>query len=431
MIQPSTTLNVVQGAALLATSGFTFSGSPPVTFAGADTLSGTVWLAQNEAPLLYFTPTWVNAATCQLTISLLAAQTLTLPIDTVYNLQVFATQSSTTYCVAWLYLQVLPAAGAQAGPAIPDLITGSYASQMLAAIRLTPAQLEQVPNLITSASYALRAWCNRRFDQGIRIEQCAVTLDGQIRLKSPPINQILRIQGSPATVLTITNPSTSVQIARAYFAVTGDVASGQTITGMTLTWVSNGVPSTATITYSANETVSSLASAIGAVGSGWVATTNTVNGAWPVTELQGGLIGQGCTTGDGTGAGATFQVFASDLDYAQWNVDDGQRTGIVWTGRQYNDLTPRWGPGWDDQGSEGAYTGLVQVTYNGGFATIPPQIQLGCVELVKMQLERMRKDLLFSSEAAGQYSYVISPEMVNALPRNVLTGVAGHKIHNA
>ncbi len=431
MIGPSSTVSVVQGATLTRTlQGYNEDGTVPTVYLNSDTLTGKVWLAQAEAAVVSFTPTWFAFASCQVTISLTAAQTATLSLDVVYNLQVFATRSGVPYCIAWVYLQIQPAAGSQAGPAIPDLITGAYAAQMLAAISLSPAQLEQIPNLITSASYALRAWCNRRFDQAVFIEQCAVTLDGQIRLKNPPINQILRVQGSPTTVLTITNPSTSVQIARVYFAVTGDVASGQTITGMTLVWTSNGVPATSTITYTSNETVSTLASAIAGVGSGWVATADAVNGAWPVTELLGGLIAQGCTTSDGTGGGATFQV-ATDLDYVQWNVDDGQRTGVVWTGRQFNDLTPRWGPGWDDQSDDGPYTGLVQVTYNGGFAVIPPQIQLGCIELVKMGLTRLRNDLLLSSEAAGQYSYVISPQMVNALPRNVLTGVAGHKIHNA
>lgn len=430
MIGPSTILSVVQGATLTRTlQGFNEDGTIPTQFLGTDTLTGTVFLAQAEPPIVSLTPVWFLATSCQVTVTLTSAQTSTLSIDTLYNLQVFATRGGITYCVAWLYLQILPAAGSQTSAAPPDLVTGPYAAQLLASLVLTPAQLEMIPTLITASSNAIRSYCNRRFDQGVYVEDCPVELDGTIRLKNPPINQILRTQAQPTMALTVTNPSTSVQIARCYLTVTGDAVAGQTITGLTLVSVASGVQTTTPIVYSAGQTIASLATAINSVGGGWLAMADSVLGQWPVTEMIEGLIAQGGSQSDN---GALFAVYAQDLSNVRFHPDDGQLTGIVWCGQQYSGLGPRWGPGWAVFDSGGSSTmGRVKVTYNGAFAVVPPQIQLGCVELAKMQLLRLRTDLLLVSETAGQYSYTINPRLLLALPPEVLGGIAAYRITNA
>ncbi len=430
MIGPSATLSVVHGATLTRVlQGFNEDGTVPSQFTTGDTLTGTVWLAQDETALISFTPVWFLATSCQVTVTLTAAQTTTLSIDTLYNLQVFATRAGVPYCTHWVSLQILPAAGMQGAAAPPDLVTGPYAAQLLASLALTPAQLEMIPTLITAASNAIRSWCNRNFAQAVYIEDCPVELNGTIRLKNPPINQITRVQAQPTPVLTVINPSTSVQAARCYFTVTGDVTGGQTITGLTLMSVSSGVSTTTPIAYTANETISGLAAAIGAV-SGWVAVADPVLGLWPVTELLEGLIAQGAALPD---QGATFSVLGTDLTGVRFHPDDGQLTGIIWTGQQYSGFGPRWGPGWNefDDISQNSGWGSVRVTYNGGFAKIPPQIQLGCVELVKLQLQRLKTDMLLITETAGQYSYTINPRLILALPPEVLGGISAYRIHNA
>ncbi len=316
-------------------------------------------------------------------------------------------------------------------PTPPDLVTNAYADQFLAILPLSPAQLSAVPALITAASNAIQSWCNRTFAQATYIEECPVELNGTIRVKNPPVNQILRVQAQPTVALTVTNPSTGVQIARCYFTVTGDAVAGQTITGITLVSVSSGVSTTTPIVYTANETISALATAINLV-SGWQATADTSLGLWPVTELIEGLIAQGASQAD---QGASFSVYGVDLSNVRFHPDDGQLTGIIWTGGQYAGYGPQWGPDWQqmDSGVDAGAWGRVKVTYNGGFATIPAQIQLACVELIKQQLTRLNTDLTLESETAGQYSYTIglNSKMVEALPANVLSGIAGYRITNA
>ncbi len=426
---PSSTISVVQGATITRVlQGYNEDGTIPTQFLGSDILTGTVWLAQSETPIVSFTPVWFVATSCQITVTLTQVQTATLSIDTLYNLQVFATRSGVTYAIAWVSLQILPAAGTQGAATPPDLISGPYAAQMLASLTLTPAQLEMIPTLITAASNAIRSWCSRRFDQSVYTEFCPVELNGTIRLKNPPINQITRVQTQPTEAMTVTNPSTSVQSARCYLTVTGDVEGGQTITGLTLISVSSGVATTTLIPFTANETIIGLAAAINAV-SGWLAVADPVLGLWPVTEMVEGLIAQGAGNQD---QGATFNVLAVDLDNVRFHPDDGQRTGIIWTGQQYSGLGPRWGPGWQEYDDYGGWQGGgVKVTYNGGFAVIPPQIKLGCVELVKLQIQRLRTDILLISETAGQYSYTINPRLILSLPPEVLGGISAYRIHYA
>ncbi len=430
MIGPSATTSVVHGATLTRIlQGHNEDGTIPSEFLVTDTLTGTVWLAQAEPALISFVPVWFNAALCQVTITLTQVQTALLDIDALYNVQIFASRAGVTYCIDWISLQVLPAAGMQASAIPPDLVTGPYAAQLLASLVLTPAQLEMIPTLITAASNAIRSWCNRDFTQAVYREDCPVELNGTIRLRNPPINQITRVQAQPTPVLTVTNPSTSVQAARCYFTMTGDVTGGQTITGMTLVSVSNGVSTTTPIAYTANETISGLAAAIAAVP-GWLAVADSVLGLWPVTELLEGAIAQGAALPD---QGAVFSVLGVDLTGVRFHPDDGQLTGIIWCGQQYQGFGPRWGPGWEefDDVAQGSSWGIVRVTYNGGFAKIPAQIQLGCVELVKLQIQRLRTDLLLVSETAGQYSYTINPRLILALPPEVLGGISAYRIHNA
>ncbi len=313
-------------------------------------------------------------------------------------------------------------------PTPPDLITAQYAYDLLAILPLTPAQLAAVPTIITAASNAIQSWCNRTFAQAVYTEFCPVELNGTIRLKNPPINQITRVQTQPTSALTVQNPSTSVQAARCYLTVTGDAVAGQTVTGLTLVSVSSGVATTTPIAFTSNETIIGLAGAINAV-SGWLAVADPVLGLWPVTELLEGLIAQGTGNQD---QGATFNVLAVDLTNVRFHPDDGQLTGIIWTGQQYSGLGPRWGPGWQEYDDYGGWQGGgVKVTYNGGFATIPAQIQLGCVEFVQNELYRLKMDPTLISETGGQYSYTINPRWLNFLSMESVRTIAAYRITNA
>lgn len=427
---PSTTLTVVQGATLTRElQGYNEDGSIPTQFLNTDTLAGTVWLAQAEPAVVNFTPTWFNASMCQVTINLTSAQTATLALDTDYNLQVFATRSGITYCTHWIYLQVLPAAGSQAAASPPDLVTGAYAAGLLQQLSLNAAQLEAIPSLITAASNAIRSWCYRRFDQGTEVETVPVEWDGTIRLKRPPINYVQRIQSQPQRALTVAN-RTAVA-AWIYPATTGDLGN-QVTTGLVLNWISGGITSQATITYVANQTITALATAIGAAGGGWTAQADSYYGAFPVTEMFDGLASKGASINDQPTAAAVFHVYGQDIPNGRFVPDRGGETGILWIDRQYDGLGPRWGPDWQQWSDYGSRSpGQVKVTYNGGFAAVPPEVQLATVELVKAQLFRLKREFILTSERAGEYSYTIDPRLVQALPPEVLQNITRYRLSNA
>ena len=315
--------------------------------------------------------------------------------------------------------------------ALPNLITDAYAAGALAAIPLSPAQQAFVPQAIAAASQAVRRFCmDRDFTQqtytGVILP---VALDGYVRLPQIPINQVLRVQCNPTQCVTITNSSTSVQFAQVLYAYTGDVAAGQVITGLTLNWTSNGTPSTQTLSFTADETISDLAAAITGVGSGWSADADSVLGAWPVTELYQGLIATGA--GSGAVGQSVLYVFADDIAGAQFHPDDGQLTGLLFVGRQYPGIGWQWGPypmqaDWDN-----ATYNVVKVAYNAGFAAIPDIVQFACGELVRVMVQRMRINPYLEREQGGEYSYGLAVQMLRALPEYVLQELAAYRITNA
>ena len=192
-----------------------------------------------------------------------------------------------------------PAAGAQPPRGRRTIVTIPYAQgNCSASSTSTWARLESVPTWITASSDAIRSWCDRRFDQGTVIEEVPVELDGTIRLARPPINFIQRIQCRPRTALIVSN--TTADTAWIYMATTGDLASGLTITGMVLNWEVAGVVNSATVLYSglADQRISTLATAIGAVDPSWSATADPVLGDWPISEIMDGLASKGAGVND-------------------------------------------------------------------------------------------------------------------------------------
>jgi hypothetical protein len=429
MIGPKTTLNVVQGATLTrALQGYNEDGTIPNTFLDSDTLTGTVFLAPSTVAVVSFTPTWFNAGFCQVIVNLTDAQTASLSSDTQYNLQVFATRSGVTYCTHWVYLQVDIAAGSQVYTGPPDLITLEYAASALAIFPLTPAQFDFLPAAISAASAAIRRWCGDRVFTRMTFVKDFAVIQGQIRLDQFPVNQVIRAQTQPVTAMTVVNQSSSVQTAQVLFTYTGTSWGVQVVTGLTLNWVSNGTPATASVPYTSNMTLNGLVTAINAVGSGWSAQAPAY-GAWPVTELIGGFIGKGAT-----GGGAQLTIFSVDMTGALFFPDNGQLVGMVNVGQQFPaTIGPSWGPDWPiwDYPTQGG--GIVRVTYNAGFQPIPDDIQEATAEAAKMILVRLLIDPYLQSEQAAHYSYTNAflLWMWRGLPQWVKDIISLYRIHNA
>lgn len=417
--------------------GNTPAGVAGTGFTGSETLTATLSLGQGLASVLSPTVAWSSASACQFVLSITAAQSAGLSIDATYYGLVEASSGGATFPIAAFYLPTLPSPSAQAAAIPPDLITVPYAAQLLAQLSLTEAQFEAIPTLITAASDAIRSWCNRRFDQGTVTEDAAVSLYGEIRLDRPPVNVIQRIQCGPRVALTASNAT--ADSAWIYPAATGDQTIGVAITGIVLNWISAGAVSTSTITFAdlADQRISTLATAIGAVGSGWSATADSTLGDWPISEIVNLQTGEGAGPDDQPYAAGQYLVYSQNLTNYWPNPDNGENTAIYRVGRLDGiSAAMRWGPGGDSLWADGygggsLWPGRVRVTYNGGFAAVPREVQLACVELVKAQLDRLGTTLLLQSETAGEYSYTINPDQVMALPPHVLQGLSRYRITNA
>jgi hypothetical protein len=201
---------------------------------------------------------------------------------------------------------------------------------------------------------------------------------------------------------------------------------------MTLNWTLGGVFTSQVVPYVANQTITAFAATVNAVGFGWTATPDPYYGDWPATEL-GYSASKGAAANDRPSGAAIFHVLADSETNPRFDPDDGQRSGIAWVGRSSNGgNAARWGPGGEQLfGIQGYRPGVVKVTYNGGFAVVPQEVQLACVELVKSQLERLETPLILKSEAGGEYRYEINDRMVMALPPHVLQGLSRWRLTNA
>jgi len=328
-------------------------------YTSGSVLSAIIYEGQNQAVIATLAaPTWFTATTPTQTgygqgqFSLAIAGTFTASLNPAgeYYIQVSQTTGGVTSIVWMGRLKILATPGSTSSSP-PDLITLDYAFAAMSELALTDGQRDFVPYLVTAASHAIRKACfNRHFDLRTLTEIYPVSLDGFVRLYQVPVNQVIRVQASPQLALTVQNNSSSVQFAQAYFASTGQFdgygTNAQTLTGMILNWITSGTLTTTTITFTAHQTIASLATAINAVGSGWSAIADSVLELWPVIELDGGYVAQGCAMNASPSTGASFNVL---MDLANCQLaPDGQATGMLWVGRQSaNTDSNRWGPGGD------------------------------------------------------------------------------------
>jgi hypothetical protein len=415
------------------------AASVPAVFPSSATLSAAVWEGNEQATIFEPTVAWNNGgsgyATGQFQVSFPAADTVELNQDGEYHFLLSVTDSSGVTRPAWeALLKVIPTPGSYTSSP-PDLVTYDYCLGLLSAgLQLTDAQVDALPGIISSASSLLRQKCNERyFDMRTLTESYVVSLDGYVRLWQEPVQIVTRVQGTPNLALTVYNDSGSVQTAQVYFTFTGyDGGYGsnaKTATGIYLNWVTNGTPYDETLLFATYPTITQMAAAINALGSGWTAQVTDSFGSWLCTELVGGFIAQGCTNNDLPDTSASFNVL-TDLN----NCRLLPRTPMLYVGQQRggNILANRWGPGGASLWSNANYDpGEVKVTYQAGFNTIPTDVQNATVQLVKYMLELLKQELLLSSEKAGEYEYKLSEAMVSAMPKPVWEMIGARKYHYA
>ena len=424
---PPVTLEIVAGCSSdFARSTPNADGTFGGVYTGIETITATIWPEDSEVYVLKqvgYPNVWINAATTTWLVSFTDAQTATLTPG-IYRMQVTAPVLGRTGPLFEGMLEVFSAPGTAAPN---NLASAFYVGKALTEINLSPGQWEYLPDTIAVASSLFRIYCRRQFTQGVYIETVPVEKDGTIRLREIPVNQIARIQCQPRQALSIRNGSAAQSWVSS--AQVGDVYSGITINGIQLNWQNNGVLNTQVITFAANETIASLATAIGAV-SGWSASASSVFGPLPVTELVDLEMAKGSGPNDQPECAAIYRVYSQVTTTSSPLADNGYRTGIIGVGQQYSGVGPRWGPGWEED-SDRLTLGRVRVTYNGGFATVPHVVQEAIAEIVKANFERLATDAFLKSETARNYSYQIAEELIGNMPKAARQTAESFKVRNA
>lgn len=422
----------------------TVTGLQAGPFLSTSVLSANVWEGQNQASLFQPAVSWATTLPtvppttqtgydqAQVALSIAASQTAGLDPGGEYYLLIEETTGGVTAPIIQTRLKILATPGEMVN-APPDLITYDYCVAQLGVISPTDDQLDLLPWLVSAASQAWRLECNdRNFDLRTLTEWHEVELDGYVRLWQEPIQIITRVQGIPQLALTVSNGSADT--AQAYFSYAGyDGGYGlnaKTATGITLNSTTGGVLSTSTVLFVANPTIGQLATAINAVGGGWTASVYGTLGSWGCSELTGGFVAQGCAPGDYTSNGALFNVL-TDLSNAKLRP----RSPMLWVGRQIggNVLANTWGPGgYEMFGDDGDnQLCLVKVTYQAGYASIPPEVQFQVAQIVKWKLELGVQELLLKAETAADYKYELSADMISNLPKPVRDAAGRWKAHYA
>lgn len=310
--------------------------------------------------------------------------------------------------------------------AASDLTSLAFLTTHLSAagITLTTAEIAALPALITSASSAVVRACNDRpFVRQTFTEVYRPGYDGRVGLRQFPVNGVSRVSSGRTGALQVINTdSITNQRASIAFTSTGDVTAGLAFTGVALSRTASGVTTWSPLTFAIYPTVTSLAAAINAVGSGWAATILGALDGWPTSDLYGGDVAQGAL---GPGPGCTLNAFANDLQGCQLDRRLGLlNVGIGWSGSADG---PRWGPYSTDP--EGRTPTLILVAYDAGFDVVPYEVQVATVLTAKYALDTYGRDLATKQEAAGRGSYTLRDDLLFAIPPEAMGLISRYVIH--
>ncbi len=273
-----------------------------------------------------------------------------------------------------------------------DLITSARAKDALggtqgsANLTLSSDETQTLADLITSVSDAIQKYCRRDFVSTSYDELYSGNGDRRLILREYPLISVQSVRYRPVTVLKITNTDTGTVQARV------SVLS----TGLQLVAVKNGVKTTTTtgLTFAGNVTLTTLAAAVNAVGSGWSASVvgdSTNYGSWPSADLywppafptfNAGTSGQGalqCVAG----SYAELKMHTYELAGYQWDARGWLLRAIPYTDPELvhpEDLV--WPVGVNN----------LRIQYTAGYSTVPEGVQEACAEWVALLFWNTKRD---------------------------------------
>lgn len=249
---------------------------------------------------------------------------------------------------------------------MPDLITPSRTAQNPALAQLATTGPAYLASLISAASDAIRRACGRDFcltsyseyyNGGIYVRE-------PLRLRQFPVVEITRVAAGPRRAMRVQNVD----------LLTNQRATVETtLNGVRLVRVASAAVTTTDLAYASYPTLASIASAINALGAGWVATTSSGFDKWPSADLkplQGAVsaIPGGCdlelyTESIPPSSSLPFADPLSEAAFSSgWRLDD--ETGEIYARFPRGQLN-------------------IRIDYRAGFAAVPQPVQEACVQLVQ------------------------------------------------
>jgi hypothetical protein len=308
-----------------------------------------------------------------------------------------------------------------------DLIEQDELIDYLASQTLSTTETALLPTLASAASRAIRRYCNRHFNRQQWDEIYSVPPPANnLILRQFPVVSVERVATGPTTAIQIGNvDSTTHYRATVQVTATGEAETGLTPTALSLTRYAAGVGTTETVQITGSA-ISTVVTAINALGNGWEAEAGSGMDGWAATDLR---PVQGVFPALAP-ASAELAIHASDLSFS---LDE--RAGVIYLGRP--DTTgfdsPRFGPFWSSQindvQSYGGALGL-RVVYTAGETTVPADVQQACAETVWAAVARSRMDPTLKSESDGTLSWTAVDQIVAIPPgaRALLAPWVSHRI---
>jgi uncharacterized membrane protein len=240
---------------------------------------------------------------------------------------------------------------------------------------------DRISDLIPAACRMIDNYCDVE-PNGFTLAEATEYYDGRggrhLTLKRFPVTISAKVRLAQSA-LQVVNSSTANH--QAYVSVDGGV--------MTLTRNASGVEATNTLTLSSYATISALATAITAVGSGWSASTpDSILSGYPASDIRNTQGYRDASNGET----AYLEVYAPFL---RGCYRTSTSTGVVW--------------GYFPCGEQN-----IQATYTAGYSTIPDDLATAAAALTAALFRRSDHDTSLKSERIGDYSYTLGDVMEGA-----------------
>lgn len=277
------------------------------------------------------------------------------------------------------------------------LISRERASRNLNNPSATAAENTTLDGLIAAASRGIESHCRRLFALR-QYDECYDGCPGRrLLLRHYPLVSVERVAYCPLVVLTVTNSLGSNQ--RATVKVTDN--------GLTLTRVASGVNYTTEVAFSGNATLTALATAINAQGSGWsAAVVEGISGSRAAADLR---AIQGAFACYNVKAGLRLHV----LELSAYEVDEA-RGCLLRTADDGLALLEDHGLAWFG-GSR-----FWRVIYTAGYPSIPEDVQEACAQWVAALFWTTKRDPGASQVATVGVSTITTHADMPPQVRNLL-----------